>query len=851
MNPPGRPLAVPLCLGALLLAAAAARLAAEEPWIDDPNRPIQMRVQLGFDPHGGFCKANHWHPLSVELRNTGDEVEGVLRVVRDGPADADDETSYSLPVKLPKNSKKRYPLVTLLETGDKGVTVVFLVRRTEVVREVPSVAIVGDEEENLVAIGERAPVFQVLAPPRTSAGQMRWLAPRRLFMPAPERLPESWIAYSAIDGVFLDEILPDNPLTVAQVTALDGYCNAGGTLVVCVGKLASAWTAAKLAGTPWAELLPVVVRGSRDVDVAAALAAGYGGLPATAARTPLLTVADATVREGEVWLSARDAPTCPLVVRARRGLGQVIFCAFSPTETVLQPLPGRLALLAHLVARQGFRTLRQSWSGDPAAQPFARPEWALTECAVEVAGEYQPNNALQRGAPAANTVRDALTSLFDKDFMLKIPGWQKVGLFLVAYILVLVPVNSAVFRRLGRQEWAWISGLGITLLFCMGAFRLGDAGERAQLTSVALGVLEAGSGAPAGPVTTVIGLRSSSRLEQDVAFPDVLTYPSRLHRSVRDARGVAREVFNVDLAGPPALRGFEMLANETCRLETEHLQPLGEGIRAEAVLGEGLVSVALENGINTTLRDPLVLAGGRGAWALADLPSGARATLDPRAGPAGDRKDVTRAWKERAALACPGRALQQLIEYALADQANRGDHVVLGWLDDPVTRLTMGGERVSGTGRTLVRVPLDLRPAEGTIELAPDLWRARLDYAPRGGFQWLPDGRFEVQGAEAGAEDGAVVLDLYPQVWPAGLKRLRLRIAVTSTGGPGSLRWRPVNALAARGARETGWQPVGWADVSDPENKLEQASGHLQIELRAERSQSLSGSLRVTLWGTR
>src|SRR5262249_5005717 len=53
------------------------------------------------------------------------------------------------------------------------------------------------------------------------------------------------------------------------------------------------------------------------------------------------------------------------------------------------------------------------------------------------------------------------------------PGFMFIGIFLVLYIICLVPVNYFILRKLDRKELAWITSLVIIVFFSTGAYALG------------------------------------------------------------------------------------------------------------------------------------------------------------------------------------------------------------------------------------------------------------------------------------------------------------------------------------------------------------------------------------------
>ncbi|MBI3272522.1 MAG: hypothetical protein HYZ53_26260 [Planctomycetes bacterium] len=830
-------LLLPLLAGLLVGFLRTRPLSAEEDWIDDPNQPLQIRARVGFDPKAGFCKANRWHPVVVEVRNTGDEVEGVVQVLKDTPDERGEETRYFRTLTLPKKSRKKVVFDCLLENGDRGLDVELLVRRSTAARYRPTLTLLGDDEDLIVALGDRAPAYQDLAPPRLSgSGQDARVAPRRRVLFAkPDHLPESWLACSAADTFFLDELLPSE-VSEEKVAALRDYCLDGGTVVVCVGKLAQAYV-----GSPLASLLPVDLLGSRRADVKAALALVYGGPtpgPPAAGESEELLVAEGRPRpDAEVWLETVDRPAVPLVVRARLGLGQLLFFAFSPSEAVLSRSSGRLRLLQRALGHRPQKLLRHGWVPDalssllPVPGMLLRvPEGARPAEGTSRSSSRTAMNAFQpqgNDDATAGSLRDAVAGRFGDDFFLKIPPWQTVGLFLAAYVAVLVPINFWVFRRLDRVEWAWAAGIVITLAFAMGAQRLGHVGTAASIKSVLVSVLEAGPGAPTGSASSFLGLYTEGRVEEDLTFDGGPTFPCRL-RSRETLRGLEREAFHVDEQDAPVLRHFNILPRATRSFEAARLVPLGDGFVAQIGFGERVDSLRLENHSPFDLHDVLVLAGEQGAWEIGDLASGARHEGTPRPQSPDERKRATEAWRERAAAARTSRILESLARAAMQDQQAARRFQVLAWLETSPISVRLAGEPVTGLERTLVRVPLDLRFSKGAVRLGRDFWHVRVLRAPQGAFEWQPDGHFSLGGP---GEANTAELEFTPKAWPDGMTVQGLSC---EAAGPSGFRYRILPAETVRGLAEPTWlSGPGRASETYPGGKVQPISGRVLVEVEA------------------
>ncbi len=95
--------------------------------------------------------------------------------------------------------------------------------------------------------------------------------------------------------------------------------------------------------------------------------------------------------------------------------------------------------------------------------------------------------------------------------------WLVVG-FLVAYIIVLVPLNYYLLNRLDRRELAWVTTPAIVLLFSFGAYGLGYGMRGGAVLLNRIGIIEAGAGATVGRGTAYAAIFSPSRTGYDLAM---------------------------------------------------------------------------------------------------------------------------------------------------------------------------------------------------------------------------------------------------------------------------------------------------------------------------------------------
>jgi len=100
---------------------------------------------------------------------------------------------------------------------------------------------------------------------------------------------------------------------------------------------------------------------------------------------------------------------------------------------------------------------------------------------------------------------------------LKPPNLTLIVLYLIVYLILLVPVNYFVLRRLDQRELAWLTTPVIVLVFTFGAYGIGYATKGNRLVFNVAGIMETAAGQRDGEVTSSLLLfspvRTTYRLE--------------------------------------------------------------------------------------------------------------------------------------------------------------------------------------------------------------------------------------------------------------------------------------------------------------------------------------------------
>jgi hypothetical protein len=248
---------------------------------------------------------------------------------------------------------------------------------------------------------------------------------------SPEDLPLHALVLRGVNAIFIHDV-DTAALSSDQRTALRDWVYLGGQLVVGGG------INGERAAAGLADLLPVEVTRTLNQGDLSPLEQ-FGGSEPQPSTGPLLTVLP---RPGAEALPADRS----LIYRRHAGNGVVIFSTFD------------LALL------RGWASEPQLWSRVLQPIPLFVPafEGRLNQISLM-------QNVLQ--------IRSA-----------ELPPASALAAFLLAYILMVGPVNYLALRRIGRLEWAWWTIPLIVALFAGGVFVVGFVlrGGQAQLYQVSI-----------------------------------------------------------------------------------------------------------------------------------------------------------------------------------------------------------------------------------------------------------------------------------------------------------------------------------------------------------------------------
>jgi hypothetical protein len=193
-----------------------------------------------------------------------------------------------------------------------------------------------------------------------------------------------------------------------------------------------------------------------------------------------------------------------------------------------------------------------------------------------------------------NAVAESARKVLSNAARVEIPKQTFVVWVVAVYVLVLVPFNWAVFRAMGRVEWAWIAAPVIALICTAVVIRLArlDIGFARSQTEIS--VIEIQSEYPRAYVTRYTALYTALSTTYGFRFEDpgaqILPFAKKASgaqdRSFEDSQRTLEYRYGSDVG----IRGFHVQSNTTEFVHSEQMVDLGGPVvLADSAVGGYLV----------------------------------------------------------------------------------------------------------------------------------------------------------------------------------------------------------------------------------------------------------------------
>lgn len=617
-------------VGALTFTTCAA--AADDPEIVSMRVGFNGLYKLGCWTHAEVTLAGGDEPLAGRLQVTAEDADGI-------PAD-----TVTPPTRMVGLEPGRQTTATVFYRPGKSsgpVTVRLLaddrVRATTTFRpstQSGSASInypLSATNELVVLAGPPAGVADLIRADRTGSELAATHAAR---VESVEQLPLEWYGYESVDAVVLTTTEPEFYRPLAQnrrrVEALLEWIERGGRLVLFCGAQAE-------------ELL------GEDGPLARFVPGEFVGMAPLRETAPIesFIVTDDPLNRGRINIrvpqienpqgqvlayGGRNEQELPLVIRCRRGFGEVTFVAVDPDAPPL----------ANWSARPAFLRRALGWRPRTAADDQA-------EAALLQGGGYDD---------LSNQLRGALDTKFTG---VETASFGLVALLVIAYIAAIGPGDYFFVKRvLKRMELTWITFPATVVVTSLAAYWLANyyKGDQLRLNQVEIVDVDVAAGQARGVAWAHLFnprvQRFDFRLQPKLAGDDVAdaaTLVSWLGLAGDELGGMQGQG-----AGGFALRGNyaftpaldAMLRTPVPEWSTKTLTARWSGAAPAmidaslAAVGDGLVEGEIANRSDVTW-DDCILLHGRWAYRLSQLKPGATVTVDEDVRPTTVRMRLTAA----------------------------------------------------------------------------------------------------------------------------------------------------------------------------------------------------------------
>jgi hypothetical protein len=517
------------------------------------TNPLTLAVHVGYQD---VVKTGGWMPVTIDARNTGAGVDGMLEVQEalNAQPGVTGFTIYEEPISLASGATKRLRLYLVENTAGATITARITQQGRVVVSQdsgggATTPALIGVLSDQSAALDD----FAAVHPGGIAA---------RVVHLHLEDIPDSPIALRAFDILAIDDFATDS-LTSGQRAAIADYVATGGDLLVGTG---AAWRKT-LAGLPPA-ILPMQITGTTVIDTAA-----IGGAA--------VDVATGTVTNGVAWLS--DAGR-PLILERPYGDGVVTLSTFDWNQQPVAVAGASRTILRQVMSRAFF-----AQGGSAQNVPYA------------VMGPAPMGFGSQ---PSIASRSNALTPVLGNLPGLDLPSLQLTGALVLIYVLLVGPVNYLVLGAMRRRALAWVTVPLIALLAAGGAYGAGlfTKGRSVQTNQIAIVHVQMGSDHAYQETYTGVIPPSRGDYQARAGGDRLLISPIATNNGYAYAGSVRVNVTSneVTLSGMTAfaLGGFATEGVTTAPKLTAHVS-----------LVNGLLKGTIENHSNLTFTDAVLIAG--------------------------------------------------------------------------------------------------------------------------------------------------------------------------------------------------------------------------------------------------
>lgn len=562
------------------------------PGVAHAARP-ELKVDSGF---ARYAVTGAPVPLRITVTNPGPAFKGRL-VVRVG--DNDSAWQRTMPVSVAGSGRSVFTAVYPSFYKFSGSNVVLHDAQGAVLTRTKATLSFLDENETILcAIGESAEKLSILYglrfygkahlpgdTPESGSVPSRSLSERPTIRVVAvdtslrsDQAYESSAAYEPV-GCLLLTGFSSRDASPAALKAIEEYAQAGGIALICAAPDISRFS------TPfYRRILPATLKGAGEITPPGASGAlFYAPVDVPGASRVFLKWNGRPVLTGKPY-----------------GAGGIFFLSVDPASPALRRWPGYEGFLKDVLS------VCFSCRGSAIVDP-----WMLTGPASKMAGASPPSVGV-------------------------------IGLFLLAYIIILVPVNSALLRKRDKKEWMWVTTPVIIIVFTGLAWAIGVGMRGGQLKLNQTTLLASRIGEPAGRYLVcgafmAPGTKTYSLMTPALAIPTSAS--SGYDPSTPYAPQAEPETNNVSIVDSPegVRAGIEAPMWTTNEFTVSGAQSYHSPLQANLRLGpKGLTGKITNSGESKLTR--VILRHDRRLYTIRELKSGETAKIGPAESGAGAKR---------------------------------------------------------------------------------------------------------------------------------------------------------------------------------------------------------------------
>jgi hypothetical protein len=422
---------------------------------------IEMSIEVGFD---SFFRPNEWTPVRVQVKNNGDSITGRL-VIRPETSGTVVGNAFSTPIDLPNGAEKS-AIINIQARTFPDVIRVELIADDDFIHT--------SKEANLIDLRPQDQLYAVVTGANTApislagvhiggyeAEQASWDV---------NNIPDRGLALQSLDMMMLINIDSEN-LSTGQRSAIQSWVIGGGHLIITGGPSAQSTAVA------FNDISPLLPNDTQSLDDLSALAVYSGHRDTELDERTIIAVGD--LHTDATVLVEHDG--IPLLARRELGAGIIDYLVADPT---LEPLT--------------------SWDNSSSL-------W------LTLLASRSPQPVWTDGFTRSLYGAEAIANLPGVDLL---PPIQTLCLFLIAYIILIGPVNYLILSYFNRNGWGWLTIPLVIALFTGIAWTVGFNLRGSEIIASRTTVVQSWANTDTAQMNQFLGVLSPRRTPYSLTVPE-------------------------------------------------------------------------------------------------------------------------------------------------------------------------------------------------------------------------------------------------------------------------------------------------------------------------------------------